>query len=181
MVRRLPASCYPMIAAGEPASRRRDTLQFRVAASRGHVQTVTMGANRDQPGLPDLFTTLENRGRSAHPSQAGDGVASPQMASRRHFLPKDLANSIKALDDHDFDRLVAAVLTEQQRRGLKQPSNENLDKQRAENLTVLSSGLLRAIRAALKAGLKPTQIARQFKVSPAEIRNVLANDAGKTK
>ena len=146
-----------------------------VATSREHVQTITMGANRERSGLPDLFTTVENWGRSAHPSRASDELTSPQIAPRRHFLPKDLANSIKALDDHDFDRLVAAVLTEQQRRGLKSPSNENLQQRRAENSTFLNVGLLRAIRAARTAEAKA-----QVDPWPAKIPRRAPGSAGST-
>jgi hypothetical protein len=38
---------------------------------------------------------------------------------------------------------------------------------------------LNAVRAAFKAGVKPTQIARQFGISQADVRKALANDGSK--
>jgi hypothetical protein len=98
---------------------------------------------------------------------------------RRHVLPKDLPAAIKQLDDQELDRLQAAVLAEQKRRG-RQPavSGETSDKPRIETAVVhLTPGKLNAVRAAFKAGVKPSQIARQFGVSPSDVRKALASDA----
>ena len=57
-------------------------------------------------------------------------VAAPPL--RRHVLPKDLPASIKQLDDPELDRLLAAALAEQKRRGGKSiVSAETLDKRLA--------------------------------------------------
>jgi hypothetical protein len=40
----------------------------------------------------------------------------PASSSTRHILPGDLLNAIKQLEDHEFDRLLSAVLAEQKRR-----------------------------------------------------------------
>jgi hypothetical protein len=60
--------------------------------------------------------------------------------------------------------LLAAVLAEQKRRGRKPAKSiEPRDKPRIEAAAVhLTPGKLNAVRAAFKAGLKPSQIARQF-------------------
>ena len=100
----------------------------------------------------------------------------------RHVLPRDLANAVKRLEDQEFDRLLAAVLAEQQRRGRKLPvSNENLRKRRIGALDVhLTLGKLNAVRAAFQAGVKPTQIARQFGLSLSDVRKALASyEAGR--
>src|SRR5580704_7069950 len=74
-------------------------------------------------------------------------------SSRRHVLPKDLPAAIKQLDDQELDRLLAAVLADQKRRGRKPAvSVETLDKVVAVHLT---PGKMNAVRAAFKAGVKP--------------------------
>jgi hypothetical protein len=40
----------------------------------------------------------------------------------------------------------------------------------------LAPGKLNAVRAAFKAGVKPSQIARQFGLSQSDVRKVLASD-----
>jgi hypothetical protein len=75
--------------------------------------------------------------------------------------------------------LSAAVSVEQQHRGRNVPQNENehQGKVRDGSASVsfsLSVGKINAVRAAFKAGLKPSQIARQFKISQAEVRKALA-------
>jgi hypothetical protein len=42
----------------------------------------------------------------------------------------------------------------------------------------LTRGQVNAVRAAFKAGIKPSVIARQFRISQADVRSVLASDAG---
>src|SRR6187397_2207463 len=98
--------------------------------------------------------------------------------SPRHVLPRDLPAAIKHLDDRELARLVAAALAEQKRRGGKPviASSKPLRKQRAEAVSApLTTGKLNAVRAAFKAGVKPTQIARQFGLSNADMRKALAS------
>ena len=62
------------------------------------------------------------------------------------FAPRDLPGGIKQLTDQEFDRLLAAVLAEQQRRGRKLPSSRKtsrkpLIKEVALPLTLKSSTL----------------------------------------
>ena len=125
---------------------------------------------------PDLFSTTSDREpvSPSAPSQSQPVVASLS----RHVLPRDLPNAIKQLDDQELDCLLAAVIAEQRRRGVKsgaaaQPSQ----KQRREPVGVhLTTGKLNAVRAAFAAGIKPTQIARQFGLSDADVRMALASD-----
>jgi hypothetical protein len=103
------------------------------------------------------------------------------MASlHRHILPRDLPSAIKALTDQELDQLGVAVLLEQTRRGRKPASNQNSQKQRAEGVAVpLALGKLNAVRAAFKAGVPPSQIARQFGISQSDVRKALAGDASR--
>lgn len=45
--------------------------------------------------------------------------------------------------------------------------------------TPLTTGKLNAVRAAFKAGVKPSQIARQFGLSQSDVRKALASDEPK--
>jgi hypothetical protein len=98
---------------------------------------------------------------------------------RRHVLPKDLPGAIKQLDDQELDRLLAAALAEQKRRGRKpSASTETPAKPQVEAAVInLTPGKLNAVRAAFKAGVKPAQIARQFGLSHSDVRTALASDA----
>jgi hypothetical protein len=89
--------------------------------------------------------------------------ASQSAASlSRYVLPTDLSNALKQLNDVELDKLLAAALAEQKRRGRK--PQEALSKKRQVKLTVatLTPSKINAVRAAFKAGVKPSQIARQF-------------------
>ena len=91
----------------------------------------------------------------------------------------DLSGGIKQLTDQEFDRLPAAVLA--QRRGRKLPvsrktSRKPLIKEVALPLTLAK---LNAIRAAFKAGVAPSRIARQFGVSQSDVRKALASGTSK--
>jgi hypothetical protein len=100
------------------------------------------------------------------------------MASpRRHVLPKDLPSAIRQLEDQELDRLLAAVLAEQKRRGRKPAvSIQTPDLPQTEAVaTPLTPGKLSAVRAAFKAGVKPAQIARQFGLSLSDVRKALAS------
>jgi hypothetical protein len=96
-------------------------------------------------------------------------------------LPADLPNAIKQLDDQEFDRLLGAILAEQKRRGRKlAASYERSRKKRVEEIDVsLAQGKLNAVRAAFKAGITPSRIARQFGISQSDVRKALASDVAK--
>ena len=93
-------------------------------------------------------------------------------------LPADLPNAIKQLGDQELDRLLAAVLAEQKRRGKKlRVSDENSRKRKMEAIAVpLTQGKLNAVRAAFKAGVTPSRIARQFGFSQSVVRKALVGD-----
>ena len=85
---------------------------------------------------------------------------------------------IRDRDDDQLDRLVAAVIAEQKRRGKKLPvSVEPSRKRRIKEVAPpLAQGKLNAVRAAFKAGVKPSQIAREFGISRSDVRKALAGD-----
>jgi hypothetical protein len=104
----------------------------------------------------------------------------------RHFLPKDLAGALKRLDETEIDTLLAAVTAEAERRGrlTPRPTAEkpapDTKRQRshapAEDGACLTTGKLNAVRAAFKAGVKPSAIARQFGISQSDVRKALATE-----
>jgi hypothetical protein len=92
------------------------------------------------------------------------------------LLPKDLAGALQRLDDTEVDTLLAAVTTEAERRGrlprpsaLKVPTLEDAGHS-------LTKGKLNAVRAAFKAGVKPSAIARMFGISQSDVRKALATE-----
>jgi hypothetical protein len=101
---------------------------------------------------------------------------------------RDLPNAIKHLTDRDLDLLIAASLEEAKRRGRAPPgiqadefvpkrSSRADDRRQIEAATVsLARGQINAVRAAFKAGIKPSLIARQFGISQSDMRKVLASD-----
>jgi hypothetical protein len=137
--------------------------------------------------MPDLFSP-------PRPDQVSD--ASPQATSRpalkqpviepkylepKYVLPKDFAVALKRLADHEIDALLSAVTTEAQRRGRvpkRQSRHEITPVAKQTDIEEIASGLpkgkLNAVRAAFKAGVKPSAIARQFGLSRSEVRKALA-------
>jgi len=153
-----------------------------IVGSRGKRQDCRMAKGRTQSTTPDLFSTASTRERvpsSNLPVSSSPPTHTAKKApSQRYVLPRDLPGAMKQLDDQELDRLLAAVLAEQRRRGRKPPeSDESSRKRRIEPDVSLTLGKLNAVRAAFKAGVKPSQIARQFGISQSDVRKVLARDA----
>src|SRR5262245_20720225 len=128
---------------------------------------------------PDLFSTASAREPSS-PS-VNSHCSSAITHTSRHVLPANLTNAVQQLGDQDLDRLLAAVIAEQRRRGRKLPaSDETSRKRKVEAITApLTQGKLNAVRAAFKAGVTPSRIARQFGISQSDVRKALAGDPSK--
>jgi len=161
-----------------------------------------MPARSPHQPAPDLFTTaagtktIPSETQVIAPRVAAESVGQP--SARRHLLPKDLPAALAHLDDGEIDVLLAAVIEEATRRnrpssiksqvadqhprGLSQ-SKSSATSARAhprqarvdEGAACLTRGQVNAIRAAFKAGVKPSMIARQFRVSQSDVRRVLAS------
>jgi DNA invertase Pin-like site-specific DNA recombinase len=88
-----------------------------------------------------------------------------------------LPSAIKRLQDRELDLLLAAVLAEQERRGRKPAVSAETSKQRVKAVAVsLTHAKINAVRAAFKAGVTPSRIARHFGISQSDVRKALAND-----
>jgi hypothetical protein len=102
---------------------------------------------------------------------------SGEALSSRHILPRDLDAAIKHLDDRELERLILAALQERDRRKLPVPEKSER-KSRTETATAaLPQGKLNAIRAAFKAGMPPSRIAKQFGVSRSDVQTTLVGYA----
>jgi len=128
-------------------------------------------------------------------------VSGAEKLSSRHVLPRDLSNALKQLDDGELDRLFAATCHELQRRGRSltstpviRPTTHMGTEQRASDQSTtteasperrqpeqpyvaLPQGRVNAVRAAFKAGITPSRIARQFGISQSDVRKVLASES----
>ena len=125
----------------------------------------------------DLFSVAPAK-PVASPGKPYRDNAAPHL---RHLLPKDLAGALKRLDDAELDALLVAVTTEAERRRLR-PTRAKAPKTRQpEDNSRLTSGQQNAVRAAFKAGVKPSAIARQFRISQSEVRKALAKEERKSK
>ena len=132
-----------------------------------------IGSGRTRSTTPGLFSTASARVPS--PS-----VKSPS-STPSYALPKNLPDAISYLDDDQLDRLLAAVLAEQRRRGKKIPVSDNSPRKSLVKVDAppLPQGKLNAIRAAFKAGFTPSRIARQFRISESDVKKALASDPSK--
>jgi hypothetical protein len=143
---------------------------------------IAMGQDRTPHVIPDPARVTES-------SSSARGQFEPADAGRRHVLPKDLPNAVKHLSDRELDLLITASLEEAKRRGRSPASIQPYDavpkqsprtdnRRQVEVAAVsLTRGQLNAVRAAFKAGIKPSLIARQFGISQSDVRRVLASDA----
>ena len=95
-------------------------------------------------------------------------------------LPKNLPSALSHLADDQLERLLMAVNVELERRGKIAPIRTNERKlPTEEGAPPLAFGKLNAIRAAFKAGVKPSAISKQFGVSQADVHRALKNDRPK--
>ena len=144
-----------------------------------------MGKSSDRSTTPDLFSKASTRERSSPtvnpPPSSPTTTDAATPPSPRLVLPRDLPGAIKRLEDQDLDRLLSVALAEQKRRGRKPSASDvTSKKRRVEAVAVpLTQGKLNAVRAAFKAGVSPSKIARQFGLSQSDVRKALANDGSK--
>lgn len=137
-----------------------------------------MPPRRSADTTPDLFSVAPPKAVVSPRNPNRDNAA----AHSRHLLPKDLAGALKHLDDAELDALLVAVTTEAERRGRLRPTRKKGPRTRqAEDDLRLTSGQQNAVRAAFKAGVKPSTIARQFRIAQSEVRKALAKETRQSK
>ena len=102
---------------------------------------------------------------------------------RPTLLPQNLDASLRYLSNEDLERLAAAVAAQQRSRGL--PTVEAIPKSEGAKRATASRGEKRGqaltapqvslIKAAIKAGVKPPALARQFGITKDQIEAALSN------
>jgi hypothetical protein len=141
---------------------------------------LAMAHRRTQPATPDLFS--RELARNGASPQASASKETAYGVSQRHVLPRDLPNAVKHLTDTELDLLIVTAVDEAKRRGRLPPQVElkrpDEPKRAGVDLAVgsLTRGQINAVRAAYKAGVTPSQIARQFGISQSNIRKVMLTD-----
>jgi hypothetical protein len=139
--------------------------------------------NGNNPSIKaDLFS--ERQSPDTSPSSTSEAKSSPlpdetaAASSQSYALPKNLSSALGYLDNDQLDRLLAAVLAEQRRRGKKVPVSDKSPRKPLVEVVAppLPQGKLNAIRAAFKAGFTPSRIARQFRISQSDVKKALASD-----
>src|SRR5215469_10374091 len=106
-------------------------------------------------GTRSSTSDLFSHSAASQPSSAAENPpASPSRItpSSRHVLPADLPKAMSQLDDQELDRLLAAVIAEQKRRGRRPPATDESSRKVEATSVPLTQGKLNAIRAAFKAG-----------------------------
>ena len=159
-----------------------------------------MGPDPAERTTPDLFSTDADQDASAPPTKLPATEAKTENATKRYILPKDLPSAVKHLSDRELDLMHLAILDEVKRRG-RMPRGVETDLQTLRNRfdvhpnlmksksppserrrtfdiaeVSLTRGQMNAVRAAFKAGITPSRIARQFGISQANVRKALASD-----
>lgn len=141
-----------------------------------------MGRDPCEQKALDPFPTAET------PAAGAKIETTPQ----RYVLPKNLRNAVKHLSDGELDLMHAATVEEMRRRGrtpsvetdlpvrpdMAKMSSPPTEKRRHVNIAdvPLTRGQVNAVRAAFKAGITPSRIARQFGISQSNVRKALASD-----
>jgi hypothetical protein len=136
-----------------------------VAASPRRWQDCRVGSRKS----PDLFSTASSREHALPSASASRNP--PTDKAPRHVLPKDLPGGVKHLNDEELERLLTAVIAVQKRRGKTAVRDAKPNVTRNEATPVpLTAGRVNLVRAAFKAGVTPSQIARQFGMSRADMQ-----------
>lgn len=145
-----------------------------------------MGNDNNPSIKTDLFSEQQSPDTSSSP--ASETKSSPlrtdqtsAASSQSYALPENLPSALGYLDDDQLDRLLAAVLAEQRRRGKKVSVSDKSPRKALVKVVAppLPQGKLNAIRAAFKAGFTPSRIARQFRISKSDVKKALASDSSK--
>jgi hypothetical protein len=156
--------------------------------------TITPMLKRKRPSkaTPELFTTAPE----SEPTTRRSTVSAEALIERRYILPKDIGTSLLYLSEDELNRLARTVNEELARRNLlvvpkpstgpetkpKRPvvlADKNIGKRPTSGTDAppLTQSRINAIRAAFKAGVRPSTIARQFGVSRSAIQQTLSNKA----
>ena len=144
-----------------------------------------MGSGSNPSIKPDLFSAQPpdtSSPSASEPKSLPLRTDEPAAAAPSSYvLPTNLPSALRHLDDDRLDRLLAAVIAELKQRGKNlSVSDETSRKQRIKEVAPpLALGKLNAVRAAFKAGVRPSRIARQFGISQSDVKRALSSDPSK--
>jgi predicted DNA-binding protein (UPF0251 family) len=167
----------------------RTRVRRRIAAWNRQLHNGIIGRDAAEQSSPDLFSSDTARNTSQSASKPPAVEAKAGAAPQRHVLPKNLRDAVEHLSDAELDSLHAAALGELKRRGrfpkgipaasdkpIVRPKGAPTKRLRAIAEVSLTRGQVNAVRAAFKAGITPSRIARQFGISQSNVRKALAAD-----
>jgi hypothetical protein len=150
----------------------------------GHANSA---ARRDNT-RPVFGFTDRDSGRAFGCSKGQSRAEQPGLAAVPFLAdgPDRSTEAVGWLDDVEIDALLAAVTTEAERCGRRPPGPAkekpaaDAKPQRRQEAAEdsLTTGKLNAVRAAFKAGVKPSAIARQFGISQSDVRKASVTNAG---
>jgi len=125
---------------------------------------------------------MNHEGNETGDLWAAGARMNPAPAGPRRLLPHDLDLSLKYLSEGELQRLAEAVGFEMRRRKIAEareggwatttPAQE-ADKAPTRDVAGLNPAQVNLIRAAVKAGVKPVALQRQFAVTRAQIMAAL--------
>ena len=115
----------------------------------------------------------QSGGRSGRARGGSENRATGAGRTVPHALPADLDRALRHLDDAEFDRLRDAVAEEARRRG--RPDGKTSEPRTRRRQAPVTPGQERLVLAALQSGLKPAAIAREFRLSRAQVESVVAS------
>ena len=147
-----------------------------------HHYHMSQGANRSAKVDPlDQSPAAEPASYADQNSLAAQRGEPKQDKPPTYQLPRNLPSALSHLDDDQLVRLLGAVNVELERRGKKAPIQQTIVRKCSAEETAppLAFGKLNAIRAAFKAGVKPSAIAKQFGVPQADVHRALKNEGQK--
>ena len=112
----------------------------------------------------------------ALPSTTANPANTTPTSTKRHILPNNLPAAVQQLDDSELEQLLSAILAERDRRGTKKPTSGVQKRHLNVGAPPLTPGKLNAIRAAFRAGVTLSRIAREFGLSQSDVRKTLTTD-----
>ena len=136
------------------------------------------GSSRRTPDLFEYTISVP----TSHPLRAATPAKPPEIKS---LSDPELVQDLAALIDELRRRLAkgrgsrseleeaAKQASQSLKRLVPSPTRENKLSRSSKTSSVLQEGQRKAVRAALLAGVAPSQVAKHFRLSPATVRKVL--------
>jgi hypothetical protein len=158
-----------------------------------------MGRDPAEPATPDLFSFDGVKAAVPSSPMPSEKKEATEATPQRHILPKNLRHAVSQLSDGELDELFEVTFAEAKRRGRlprsvrteltpealrpselgtkRRSAADKLKPRRVDIAEIpLTRGQLNAVRSAYKAGITPSRIARQFRISQANVRKASASE-----